>query len=143
MKPLPLLLLVGAGVFGVWAWTRQSEAAKLQYVIKKVSTDNSSLSILVLVSNNSSKKFTQTNLTGNILLNGNILSSISDSDPVDIEPNTVTPIAWQLQPDLSASDSDARKLLSGSAGVSQEIRLKGNVSISGTTLPIDLLYKTV
>jgi hypothetical protein len=143
VKPWPLILLTGAGIFFAWQYTRQSNASRLQYVIKKVSAENGSLSLLVLIGNNSPDDLEQTNLTANILVNGTTVASIADSDPIAIAKGTVTPIAWQLQPSLAVSDKDVQKILTGSSGLSQEIRLSGTVTISGTTLPINLLYKTV
>lgn len=133
MRLLPFLTITGLFGLIVYGISRTVNASRLVYLIQQAAESSSQLAILVTVSNNQDIEFTQKQLTADILVNGKVVSNISDQDSVTIAPNQVTPQGWVF--DLPADQV--------AGGTLKLVRVRGQVTVDNIRMPLDLKYKFI
>jgi archaellum component FlaF (FlaF/FlaG flagellin family) len=130
MRFWPFIAAAGILSVIVYGISRTVNASRLIYLIQNASESSSQLALLVTVSNNQGITFTQNNVTADVLINGQVVSQITDSTPMTIPPYKVTPQAWMLT-------------LPASAPQLQLVRIRGTININGLSVPLDLNYKFI
>jgi hypothetical protein len=133
MKLSSFLAFTGILVLIVYGISRTLTASRLVYLIQNAASNNSQLALMVTVSNNQEQSFTQRSLNADVIVNGKVISQISDSTSFAIPGYQVTPQGWVM--DLPADQI--------SGGTIQNIRIRGSVNIDGLPMPLDLNYKFI
>lgn len=144
INPRVVLLPIAALVaFGLYAQKRA--AGFLNFYIQSVALafDNLTpvLRLNIVVQNPSNEQFIVRSLTGQVYANDNPIGNVSSFVTVYVNPNSQVVLPVYVRLNVVSIVSDLLTLIQGGGGMSQTIKIKGNVNANSLVSPIDLSYK--
>lgn len=130
MKLVQFLTLTG--ILGLLAYgiSKSIFASRLNYLIQNAVVSGDQLALLVTVSNPAENNFTQKYLTGDVLVNGTKVSTVTNSNQFNLPAGQAYPMAWLVQ-------------LPAGTGNVQQVQIKGSVVVDNFNVPINLKYKFI
>jgi len=139
------LLLIGAGVLGLYFWKQKEAAGHLIFFpgnITGMQFVNSTpvVSLTLQVQNTSNVDLHLNSIAGNVLANGQLIGNVSNFTPVIIARNsqTLLPLTAQLQP-LGIVNDIIRSFQTGS--FAQDISIQGQANVGGVQVDVLLNFK--
>ena len=141
MDPLLLLFL---GVVGVWGFDllqKAGGAGSLNFVISGVQVNQSGINTALLVAlniqNPSNASYQIKSFAGNLYLNDTLTGSFSSFMPVNVSPNSETPVQITVLLQPGAVVSDIVSLFNGPQSL--VVRMLGTAN-AGLSIPFDVKY---
>ena len=147
MKLLTGIALTAAGFYILSKLTAAGVASRLNLLISNFNLSINGI-VPIVTLNVTAQNVTNDSLQFNALiatayLNGTPIGNVSGFTPVNITPMSQVNIPLVIQVNAAALLSDVVSILSGTAGISATIEVKGTANISNLILPVDLIYKAL
>lgn len=148
MRKTAVVLLVGAGLL---AWSFLSKANvinALKILIQRIKVEFSGLSpvitLVVLVQNPTSDKFTVYSLAGDVFVNNNYIGNVSMFTKTEIIGNSQTEIPLTIKLSIVSMISNIVDIVTGkSAGGGGVVGLSGTINIDNASIPVNIAYKII
>lgn len=133
------VVLLGIGGLVLWeAYNLSVGTGTMQIVFKGVQINSlTNYTITLTAQNVSNVSISINSMTGNVLINGNQLASISDFTVRTIPANGQIDIPITVQPSLLSIPVDIQQLITN-GGQTIDFTVTGNVNASGFVLPFSL-----
>lgn len=143
MKTLTAVALAAGGFLLYNAWEAANFANTVQVVFAGVDVQNlNSIVVKIVVQNITNASITVNSMSGNLLLNGDQLASISDFTQRTIAPNSQTEIDVTASPSWLDIFANVQQLLS-TPGSQLNFTADGNINISNLPMLPFTLDKTI
>lgn len=132
-------ILVGILAFvGYEAYELAMGTGTLQFIFQGVNFNGlTNWTVNITVQNVSNATVTINSMTGNVLINGNQLASISSFTPTTVPANGQINIPVTVQPSLLSIPGDVQQLIQ-TPGSNFDFSVQGNANVSGFILPFTL-----
>lgn len=143
MKATTWLLLAGLAFLGYEAWQLAVGTDMLQVILQGVQINSlTNYTVTLTAQNVSDAELTINALTGNILINGNQLASISTTSvpgwqPIIIPARGQANIPINVVPNLLSLPADIQQLIQ-SGGQTVDFTVQGGANVSGFVIPFSL-----
>lgn len=147
MKNLPVLPLVIAGALAFIVLSKKTAANLLNFAINSVTPTLNGINLIVtvnvLISNPSNQSFTINNISGSLLINGQVYGTVSNYSAVTLNPGSQTNYPVTITTSVLADGLALYNILNTSSSNGLTIGLSGTASVSGVTIPVTASYKLI
>lgn len=144
MKLLPTVLLTAGGLFLLSKVSYFGAASRLSYSLASVNPVYNGaqpiLQLVISVKNPTNQQFTVQALTGDVVLNGTYVGSVSGFTQTVILPLAQSQLPVSVALSLTGLVSDIISLFTGSAGQPIVAQFQGTINVDGNVLPLTLKY---
>lgn len=143
MKTNTVLLLLAAGLVGVYLLKKAQAIANLNFVPRGVSFSNGGLVLQLGVQNVTNTPLQVNSFVGSVMVNGGNFGNVTAWGTQTIAPNAETIIPVTITPNIVGTFQSLLTTFnnwqSGSS-VSLSVQLQGNANISGQIFPINASF---
>jgi hypothetical protein len=147
VKLLPAIALAAAGLYVVSKLAAFGVASRLNLFISSYSMSLNGITPVITLGvtaqNVTSEAIQFGALAGNAYLNGTLIGNVSGFTPVNIAPQSQAVIPLTIIVNATALISDVTALLTGTAGTSVALEVKGSANVSNLVLPVDITYNVL
>lgn len=137
IKTNTLILLGIVGAVGYFLWSRARAVGGLIFLPRGISFSGGPVQVTLGVQNPSSVAVPIESFAASLYINGVPLGSVSNFNPVLINPSSETPVLLNISPNVFGLANEAINLVRNGLPGSYSARLTGSVNVGGVLFPVD------